>query len=102
MRMILTGDTFDASFALGHGLVSELVAREALQSSALAVARQIAANGPLAVVAARRAVLSGYDTSLEDGLLQESALQRQLLLTRDSHEGIEAFADRRTPVYSGN
>lgn len=102
MRMILTGETFDASFALGHGLVSELVAREALEPSAMAIARQVAANGPLAVVAARSAILSGYDARLEDGLLQEAALQRKLLLTRDSHEGIEAFAARRTPVYSGN
>nr|WP_315591843.1 enoyl-CoA hydratase/isomerase family protein [uncultured Cupriavidus sp.] len=102
MRMILTGDTFDANFALNHGLVTELVPADSLELAALAIARQIAANGPLAVVATRRAVLAGYDTGLEDSLHEEAALQRQLLLTRDSHEGIAAFSERREAIYTGS
>ncbi|WP_439685572.1 3-hydroxypropionyl-coenzyme A dehydratase [Cupriavidus oxalaticus] len=101
MRMILTGDTFDADFALGHGLVTELVSRDALEPAALAIARQIAGNGPLAVAAARRAVLASYGAGLEETLLDESALQRQLLMTRDSHEGIAAFSERRAAAYTG-
>ncbi|MNL34333.1 2,3-dehydroadipyl-CoA hydratase [compost metagenome] len=102
MRMILTGDTFDASFALNHGLVTELVSSEALEEAALAIARQLAKNGPLAVVAARRSVLASYGLSVEEGLLQESALQRQLLLTRDAHEGVAAFSERRPAAYTGS
>jgi len=102
MRMILTGDTFDAAFALNHGLVTELVSSEALEEAALAIARQLAKNGPLAVVAARRSVLASYGLSVEEGLLQESALQRQLLLTRDAHEGVAAFSERRPAAYTGN
>lgn len=101
MRMILTGDTFDANFALGHGLVSERAPRDALEQVALAIARRIAGNGPLPVVAARRAVMASYDEGLEDSLLEESVLQRQLLLTRDADEGIAAFTERRTAAYSG-
>ncbi len=101
MRMILTGDTFDANFALGHGLVSELAPRDALEQVALAIARRIASNGPLAVAAVRRAVMASYDEGLEDSLLKESALQRQLLLTRDADEGIAAFTERRTAAYRG-
>jgi enoyl-CoA hydratase/carnithine racemase len=102
MRMILTGDTFDSNFALRHGLVTELVSRDELEQAAFHMARQIARNGPLAVVAARRSVLAGYGNSLEQGLLQEAEQQRQLLLSRDSHEGVAAFSDRRTPTYSGS
>ncbi|QEZ46608.1 enoyl-CoA hydratase/isomerase family protein [Cupriavidus oxalaticus] len=101
LRMILTGDTFDADFALDHGLVTELVSRDALEPAALAIARQIARNGPLAVAAARRAVLASYGAGLEATLLDESALQRQLLMTRDSHEGIAAFSERRAAAYTG-
>lgn len=102
MRMILTGDTFDANFALNHGLVTELVSREELEQAALTMAHRIAANGPLAVVAARRAVIASYGLPLADGLLQEAELQRELLLTRDSHEGVSAFSERRPPAYTGS
>jgi len=101
MRMILTGDTFDATFALNNGLVCELVPPEGLHEAALAIARSIAQNGPLAVMAAREAVLASYGSAVESGLLRESQLQRGLLLTRDSHEGVIAFMQRRQPSYSG-
>jgi enoyl-CoA hydratase/carnithine racemase len=102
MRMILTGDTFDANFALNHGIVTELVSKEALESGALMIARRIVGNGPLAVLAARRAVLASGELALEDGLLLEAKLQRELLLTHDSHEGVTAFTERRTPAYTAS
>ncbi|WP_042264227.1 enoyl-CoA hydratase/isomerase family protein [Paraburkholderia heleia] len=102
MRMILTGETFDANYALDHGLVTELVSKEELERSALAIARRIVANGPLAVLAARRAILASSELALADGLLLESTLQRELLLTHDSHEGVAAFLGRRPPVYTGS
>lgn len=102
MRMILTGDTFDASYALHHGLVTELVPKAGLEAAALKIARQIAGNGPMAVAAARRAVLASHDLTLEAGLLEESALQRQLLRSRDAREGATAFVERRPAVYIGS
>lgn len=102
LRMILTGDTFDAGFALNHGLVTELVSAQELEQTVLTIARRLVANGPLAVVAARRAVIAGYGLGLADGLLQEAQLQRELLLSRDSHEGVSAFSERRPPVYNGS
>ncbi len=102
MRMILTGDTFDSAFALNHGLVTELVSGVELEQAAFAIARRLAGNGPLAVAAARRSVLTSYALSIEEGLLGESALQRQLLLTRDAQEGVAAFSERRPAAYTGN
>lgn len=101
MRMILTGDTVDSAFALRHGLVTELVTRDNLDGTALALARQIAKNGPLAVRSARQSVFAGYGDALANGLLDESRLQRELLLSRDSHEGVAAFSERRPPSYTG-
>ncbi|MFX1767724.1 MULTISPECIES: enoyl-CoA hydratase/isomerase family protein [Paraburkholderia] len=102
MRMILTGDTFDANFALNHGLVTELVSAQELQQTALTIARRLVANGPLAVVAARRAVIASYGLDLSEGLLQEAQLQRELLMSRDSREGVTAFTERRPPDYKGS
>lgn len=101
MRMILTGETFDAEFALNHGIVTELVPKAELEQAALSIARKIIENGPLAVVAARRAILASEDLPLEQGLLQEAELQRGLLLTNDAREGVAAFSERRQPGYTG-
>lgn len=102
LRMILTGDTFDANFALEKGLVTELTSQDALAASALAMARRVASNGPLATIAARRALLEGYGRSLAEGLLNESALQRRLLRTDDASEGVAAFKERRPPYFEGD
>jgi enoyl-CoA hydratase/carnithine racemase len=101
MRMILTGDSFDSGFALANGLVTELVGKDQLDHAALAIARRIAKNGPLAVSAARNCVLASYGAALEDGLLHESESQRRLLLTLDAQEGVAAFSERRPPAYTG-
>lgn len=102
MRMILTAETFDADFALNHGLVTELVLKAELVQTALSIARKIVKNGPLAVAAARQAILASEDLPLDQGLLQEAELQRELLLTNDAREGVAAFSERRPPIYTGN
>jgi len=101
MRMILTGDTFDAQFALRHGLVTELVPKAGLEQAALGIARQIIKNGPMAVNAARRAILASSELPLEQGLQFEAGLQRELLLSNDAREGMTAFRERRPPRYTG-
>jgi enoyl-CoA hydratase/carnithine racemase len=98
--MILTGDAIDAERAERIGLVNRIVSADTLRDTAFAIAERIAANGPLAVKAAKRAVLDGLDRSLQEGLALESALQRQLLQTGDAEEGLRAFAERRLPVYA--
>lgn len=100
LEMILTGDPIDAQRAERIGLVNRVVAADALLDTAFAIAKRIAANGPLAVRAAKRAVQHGLDGSLEEGLVLEGALQKQLLQTLDAEEGLRAFAERRAPVFA--
>ncbi|MDT4841741.1 Enoyl-CoA-hydratase [compost metagenome] len=102
MRMILSAEIFDADFALNHGLVTELVPKAELEQAALSIARAIIKNGPLAVTAARRAILASVDLPLERGLRLEAELQRTLLLTNDAREGNAAFSERRPPTYTGS
>ena len=101
MRMILTGDEIGADVALRCGLVSDLVEKRDLESTALAIAERIMKNGPLAVVAARQALLESFELSLKQGLTREAELQRKLLLSHDATEGVAAFAAKRQPIYGG-
>jgi E-phenylitaconyl-CoA hydratase len=100
LEMILTGDTIDAERAERIGLVNRIVTAETLLDTAFALAQRIAANGPLAVRAAKRAVQHGLDRSLQEGLALEGALQKQLLQSNDAEEGLRAFAERRRPVFA--
>ena len=101
MLMLLTGDPIDAADALRSGLVSKLVPADQLQETALAIARRIAANAPLAVRAAKRLVRQGVDLPLAIALDAERTAWGLLRDTEDRHEGRAAFAQKRPPVYRG-
>ena len=68
MRLLLTGSFVDAAEALRIGLVSEMTAPGDLQSTARAIADQIAANGPAAIRMTKELALRGREMSLADGL----------------------------------
>ncbi|MER3419492.1 MAG: enoyl-CoA hydratase [Chloroflexota bacterium] len=99
MEIILTGRQVDAQEALRLGLVHKVVPPGEVMAEALRTAETLLANGPLALRAAKQAVLEGWDMSLEEGLDLELRLLRDLLLTEDAVEGPRAFAEKRTPRY---
>jgi enoyl-CoA hydratase/carnithine racemase len=101
MRMILTGDEINADFVLSCGLITDLVEKQDLETTALTTANRIVRNGPLALVAARQALLASFELPLSLGLAKEAELQRHLLLTDDAAEGVAAFSARRQPEYNG-
>jgi enoyl-CoA hydratase/carnithine racemase len=68
---------------------------------ALALARTIAANGPVAVRAAKEAIARGLDLPLAVGLALETELYGRTVPTKDRLEGLEAFREKRAPVYRG-
>ena len=74
LRMVTSGVPIDAQEALRAGLVHEVVSREELLPTARAWAERIAAADPMAVRAAKRAILDGIELPLRDGL----ALERRL------------------------
>ena len=101
LEMILTGETIDAEQALRIGLVNRVVPREKLLPEATALARRIAANAPLAVQAARDAVMRGLGAGPAEGLEISENLSRLLKSTADYEEGFRAFAEKRVPVFRG-
>lgn len=100
LEMILTGTSVDAYEAEWFGLVNRVVTEDTLFEAAFSIAERIAANGPHAVKAAKRAVLQGLELPLKEGLALEGELQGQLLRTSDVDEGLRAFRERRRPVYT--
>jgi enoyl-CoA hydratase/carnithine racemase len=77
-EMILTGEPIDAQRALAVGLVHRVVAREALEAEALAVATKLASLPEAAVRAAKEAIVAGADLPLEQGLRLEALLAQRL------------------------
>ena len=101
MALILTGRRISAEEAYRIGLVDAVVSPDDLLRAAGETARAIAANAPLAVRAAKRAIRYGLHQSYERGLELEGQLQRMLYATADCQEGIAAFRERRPPRWTG-
>jgi enoyl-CoA hydratase/carnithine racemase len=99
--MILTGEQIDAETASRIGLVSHVVPAEELMDKAMEIALTICERGPLAVSAAKEAILRGADMPLENGLAYEDMALGRLMGTDDAQEGPRAFAEKRKPNYTG-
>ena len=101
MEMILTGEPIDAGQALRWGLVNRVLPSDRLLPEAIAMASTVAARGPLAVRAARAAVVEGLGCALADGLGLERKHFLDIMRTGDAVEGARAFAEKRPPQFEG-
>ena len=101
MELILTGRQMTAREAFDAGLVTSVVPAAATVDAALELAQRIAGMPPLAVRAAKAAVLDASDRQLADGLVRERATFFGLFDTQDQAEGMAAFTEKRPPVWSG-
>jgi enoyl-CoA hydratase len=99
MDILLTGRMLDAEEAVRIGLINRIVEPAALHDEALSLARAIAANGPLAVQAIKRAVHEQADLALADAYELESRIGAEVFVTADAREGLDAFAQKRRPVF---
>jgi enoyl-CoA hydratase/carnithine racemase len=97
--LIFTARRLDATAALALGCVDRLVPAGSARTEALAVAATIAANSPIAVRAAKRAMRQGFDADLATGLDREDDAWTAAAFSPDRVEGIRAFAERRRPQW---
>lgn len=100
-EVILTGRPFGAEDAREWGLVNRLCEPDALIPEALDTAEAIARNAPLSVRQAKRSMLLGANMDLRTGMFFEIDAYNQLVHTEDRREGINAFNEKRRPVYRG-
>jgi enoyl-CoA hydratase/carnithine racemase len=106
IQLMVEGATFDMDAALGHGLVNEVwetATHAAFMERVLAYAKRFTAPGraPLAVGRIKRAVQSGTEMSLEQGLALERELQAELFASDDAREGLAAYLEKRPPSFQG-
>jgi enoyl-CoA hydratase len=100
-ELIFTGAALTASEALQHGIVSRVIAGDALHDEATALARDIAAQPPLAVRFAKRVIDQGQETDLRSALDYELYAASILFDTDDRKEGMKAFIEKRPPDFKG-
>jgi enoyl-CoA hydratase len=99
MDILLTGRLLSAAEAIAIGLVNRIAARESLHEEALAVARQIAGNGTLAVQRIKEAVWRQADMPLAGAYELESQLGEDVFRSGEAREGLAAFAEKREPAF---
>ncbi|MEU8632764.1 enoyl-CoA hydratase [Amycolatopsis sp. NPDC048633] len=99
MDLILTGRMIDAGEAERAGLVSRLVAANALLDEATAVASKIASMSKPATQLAKEAVNRAFESTLAEGLLFERRLFHSTFATHDQKEGMAAFREKRPPEF---
>ena len=97
-RMVLMGEVIDAATAHDWGIAAYLAAGPALPD-AVALATRIALRAPLALQAAKAALVQGDEAGRAFGL--ERAGFETLLDSTDKAEGIRAFRDKRKPDFRG-
>ena len=100
-EMIYTGRAIRADEALRIGLVNAVCELEELMPRVLEVAKQIAANAPLAIAHAKRCINESYDLSADDAIELESLAFGKCFATADQKEGMGAFVEKRQVVFKG-
>lgn len=101
MDMILTGRMLGADEALQRGLVARVVPADQVIDDAVRLGNTIAARAPVSVQLAKDAVRHAYEAPLTDGVAYERSLFYLLFGTVDTHEGMQAFIEKRQPRYEG-
>lgn len=100
-ELIYTARRFDAHTALEIGLVTRVTDPDKLMETAIALAGEITCNAPVAVQQAKFALNYGMECSLGVALPLESKAYETTIPTRDRLEALNAFAEKRKPVFTG-
>ena len=99
MDLALTGRMMDAAEAERAGLVSRVVPLDKLMDEALGAALTICGLGNIALMAAKESVNRAFESGLTDGVMFERRLFHAMFATEDQKEGMDAFVNKRKPVF---
>jgi enoyl-CoA hydratase len=100
MELILTGRQFSAQEALEMGLINKVVPAELTIEEAKNLAKTIAEKPAIAVRLGKEAILKAFDTTIEGGLDYERKLFYLLFASADQKEGMQAFMEKRPPIWT--
>lgn len=100
-ELVLLGEAYSANEAMEMGLVNKVVPLEELKPTVLEMANKIKAKSQLAVKLAKQAILSGFYYDFKSATEYQLALMAVLYGGHDQKEGMEAFLEKRAPVFTG-
>ncbi len=99
MEMLLTGDLVDAATAKAIGLVNRVVPRAELSPATTALARHIAAKSAMTVAIGKEAFYRQAELGLADAYSYAAQVMTRNMLAADAAEGIDAFLEKRPPLW---
>ena len=100
-ELIFTGRRMKVDEAKAHGLVNHVVPAGQARVKALEIATRIAANGPIAVRQAKKAIAYGMETDLDTAMILAIEAYNATVVTEDRLEGVRAFNEKRKPQFKG-
>ncbi|HXP97816.1 MAG TPA: enoyl-CoA hydratase-related protein, partial [Telmatospirillum sp.] len=101
MQMLLTGDLIDAETALRFGLINEIVPAADLATQTRALALKLASKSPLTLAVGKEAFYRQAELPLSEAYAYTAQVMVTNLEAEDAREGINAFLDKRPPIWCG-
>lgn len=100
-EMMMLGEKVPAAKALEWGMIHKVVADEALDAEAFALAERLAAGPTVALGLMKRGLAAALESDYATALRREAENQRDAFGTADTQEGGRSFAEKRKPVFQG-
>jgi len=99
MEMLLSGEMISAKKAEAYGLINHAVPAAELDAEVTTMAQIIVSKSPLSLRIGKEAFYRQIKLGLEDAYSYASEVMTRNMLARDAEEGIDAFLEKRTPVW---
>ncbi len=99
LEMLLTGDMIDAQVAKEWGLVNKVVPAEKLEYTTMELANKLAQKSPIALQMGKQAFYGMSDMEFGKAIEYSNEMFAALCVTEDAKEGVDAFLNKRKPVW---
>jgi 2-(1,2-epoxy-1,2-dihydrophenyl)acetyl-CoA isomerase len=100
-QAIIEGRKISAAECLALGIANQVIESDDFAATAIAYAQGLAARAPLALRYSKQLARSAMCTTLDACIRDEAALQNLTITSRDAREAVQAFFEKRLPVFEG-